>query len=176
MDATRATGIRTASITLDVGEGVLLNGGEATDMRGARFAASFDPVHSVLTVHEGRVDSDLVEVSLSGEVTDLGGYVGALPMQGSFRLEIGPGFVDIGPVFEVNPQWDSLVAEGELRLDEFAADLTRLQVDTSGIRAVLSGSTRLEQRSDGRWLPHLRLTGPIEGDVCLLYTSPSPRD
>jgi hypothetical protein len=165
MDATRATGIRTASITLDVGEGVLLNGGEATDMRGARFAASFDPVHSVLTVHEGRVDSDLVEVSLSGEVTDLGGYVGALPMQGSFRLEIGPGFVDIGPVFEVNPQWDSLVAEGELRLDEFAADLTRLQVDTSGIRAVLSGSTRLEQRPDGRWLPHLRLTGPIEGDV-----------
>ena len=165
MDATRSAGIRTASVTLDVGEGVILSGGESTAMRGARFSASFDPVLSVLTVHEGQIDADLMQVSLSGEVTDLGGYVGALPMRGRFRLDVGPGFVDVGPVFEVNPQWDGLTAEGALRLDEFAADLSRLQVDIAGITAELTGAARLEEREDGRWLPYLQLNGPILGDV-----------
>ncbi|WP_203294531.1 DUF3971 domain-containing protein [Maricaulis parjimensis] len=165
MDATRDSGIRNASLTLDVGEGSILTDGETRLMRGARFSAGFDPVSSVLTVHEGVVDSDLMQVSLTGQVTDLGGYVGALPMRGHFQLEVGEGFVDIGPVFEVNPQWESLVAEGDLRLDEFAADLTRLTVDISGITAELTGSTRLEERPSGLWLPHLRLNGPILGDV-----------
>ncbi|MAK63281.1 MAG: hypothetical protein CMF75_00830 [Maricaulis sp.] len=165
MDATRTSGIQTASVTLDVGEGLILTDGEARAMRGARFSASFDPVRSVLTVHEGHVDSELMQLDMTGEVTDLGGYVGALPMRGHFRLDIGEGFVDIGPVFEVNPQWESLLAEGELRLDEFAADLTRLTVNISGITAELTGATRLEQRPSGLWLPHLQLNGPINGDV-----------
>jgi hypothetical protein len=165
VDAARDTGIRAASIVLNVGEGAILTGGEQRAMQGAQLSASFDPVQSVLSIHEGRFVSDLFAISFEGQVTDLGGYRGVVPTRGDFELRVGEGFVDLGDVFERDPRWESLLAAGTLRLDEHAVDFERLELAVDSIRAGLDGSASLEQGEDGTWLPNLRLSGPIAGDV-----------
>ncbi|WP_291842643.1 AsmA-like C-terminal region-containing protein [Maricaulis sp.] len=165
VDATRDNGIRTASLQLDVGAGRILVDGAMHAFEGANLYASFDPVQQELTLHSGRVRSDLFAASIEGRLTEIGGYDGALPSRARFNLAIGEGFVDIGPVFERAPEWESLAASGEIRLDEFAVILDRLDLEIDTIRAELSGGLQLEQRPDGSWLPNLQLDGPILGDV-----------
>lgn len=165
VDATRESGIRTASLQLEAGAGIILVDGAVHDFAGANLYASFDPVERVLTVHGGRVTSDLFAASIEGRLTEIGAYEGALPTRARFQLAIGEGFVDIGPIFERAPEWGLLAASGEIRLDEFAVTLDRLDVEIDTIRAELAGGVQLEQRPDGTWLPNLQLTGPIVGDV-----------
>lgn len=165
LDATREDGIRTASLIVDVGRGVILSGGTSQPLAEAHLAASFDPVESVLSIQAGHIESGVFTASLEGEITELGHYRGALPMRGRFDLRAGPGFVDMGDVFERNPQWEALQTTGEIRLDETRLVFERLDLVVDTIRAELSGAASLEQGEDGRWLPNLRLEGPILGDV-----------
>ncbi len=165
VDATRQGGIRTASIVLDVGDGEILTGGEARRIAGAHLSARFDPVESTMSIHEGWIESDVFSARLEGEVTEIGGYNGALPTRGRFDIRVGEGFVALGDVFERDPSWEALIAQGEIRLDEYAATLDRLELAVDTIRAELAGEVSLSRAGDGRFLPNLRLTGPIVGDV-----------
>ncbi|OLF73104.1 hypothetical protein AWH62_09165 [Maricaulis sp. W15] len=165
VDATRDSGIRTASLQLDIGEGGILVDGEMHAFEGANLYASFDPVLRELTLHSGRVRSDLFAASIEGQLTDIGDYEGVLPTRARFDLAIGEGFVDIGPVFERVPTWELLAASGEIRLDEFAVMFDHLDLEIDTIRAELSGGLQLEQRPDGSWLPNMQLEGPITGDI-----------
>jgi hypothetical protein len=165
VDATRENGIRSASLILDVGAGSLLTGGETRAIRGAYVSAGFDPVQGELNIHEGRIESDMLTVSLAGRVTELDGYIGALPTRGRFELAVGAGTLALGEVFASDPQWQSLRASGMLRLDELAVDFDTLALAVDNVVTRLSGTASLSQREDGRLLPELRLSGPIEGDV-----------
>ena len=165
VDATRESGIRTASIVLDVGDGAILSEGEERRIAGAHLSARFDPVESTLSIHEGWIESDVVSARLEGEVTEIGNYRGALPTRGRFDVSVGEGFVALGDIFERDPSWQSLIAQGTLRLDEHAASFDRLEVAVDTIRAELEGEASLSRTEDGRFLPNLRLTGPIRGDV-----------
>ena len=165
VDATRESGIRTASIVLDIGRGVILSGGTPQPLAEAHLAASFDPVESVLAIHEGYIESDIFTASLDGQITELDRYRGALPMRGRFELHAGPGFMSMGDVFERDPQWEMLDTEGEIRIDENRIVFDRLDLAVDTIRGELAGEASLERRDSGRWLPNLRLSGPILGDV-----------
>ena len=165
VDATRDDGIRTASIVLDIGDGEILTEGEERRIAGAHLSARFDPIESTLSIHEGWVESDVFSARLRGDITDIGDYRGALPTRGRFDVRVDSGFIDLGDVFERNPAWESLEAEGTIRLDDYAASFDRLAVAVDTIQAELSGEASLERREDGRFLPNLRLSGPIRGDV-----------
>ena len=165
VDATRDDGIRTASIVLDIGDGEILTEGEERRIAGAHLSARFDPIESTLSIHEGWVESDVFSARLRGDITDIGGYRGALPTRGRFDVRVDSGFVDLGDVFERNPAWESLEAAGTIRLDDYAVGFDRLAVAVDTIEAELSGEASLEQREGGRFLPNLRLSGPIRGDV-----------
>ncbi|MDF1767334.1 AsmA-like C-terminal region-containing protein [Maricaulis sp.] len=165
VDATRDSGIRTASMQMDVGQGQILVDGQTHAFEGANLYASFDPVEAVMTLHSGRVRSDLFAASVEGRLTEIGRYDGVLPTRARFELAIGEGFIDMGPVFERAPQWELLAASGDVRLDEFALTLDRLDVVVDTIRAELSGGLQLQQGEDGNWLPNLQLAGPIAGDI-----------
>lgn len=165
VDATRQNGIRTASIVLDVGDGNILSGGDARRMAGAHLSARFDPVESTLRIHEGWIESDILSARLEGEITEIGGYRGALPTEGRFDIRVGEGFVSMGGVFERDPSWQSLAAAGSIRLDDYAARFDRLELAVDNIRAELEGEASLTPAGDGHFLPNLRLSGPILGDV-----------
>ena len=165
IDATRDRGIRTASLQLEVGVGQMLVDGAMHAFDGASLYVSFDPIARELTVHSGRVRSDLFAASIEGRLTEVGSYDGVLPTRARFDVAIGRGFVETGPIFERAPEWGLLAASGEIRLDEFALTLDRLDVEIDTIRAELTGGLQLEQRPDGGWLPNLQLDGPIIGDI-----------
>lgn len=165
MDAMRDTGIRTASLELDIGEGRLLLQGQERAFRSAGLSLNFNPERGALEVTRGSLDSDVATATLTGRLFDLGGYAGAVPTRWNFDVEIGEGFVDLGPVFERPPAWTGLRASGSADLAERRLVLEDLVAGLDGIRAELSGEASLTQVEDGRWLPNLRLAGPVLGDV-----------
>ncbi|WP_300528600.1 AsmA-like C-terminal region-containing protein [Maricaulis sp.] len=165
MDARRDSGIRTASLELEVGAGRILSQGVDREFRGAQLALDFDPVAGALTVTRGEVDSDVVAGSLSGQISELGGYIGALPTEWVYQFEAGPGFVDMGEIFSRPPRWEGLTATGSADLSQRRLVFDALDFQLDGVSARLSGETSLSEVEEGRWLPNLRLEGPVEGDI-----------
>tara|TARA_R110000868_G_scaffold102441_2_gene282045 strand:- start:595 stop:4131 length:3537 start_codon:yes stop_codon:yes gene_type:complete len=165
LNATRESGIRGASINLDIGAGHVLRDGESTAFNSATVRMDFDPDAAELTLSEARLDSDVFTAQLSGRMFELSDYIGALPMRWRYELTAGPGHIDLGGIFERPPVWTGLELAGSVDLNEAKIDLDQLDVDLGPIQARLSGETSLSAVADGRWLPNLRLNGPIEGDV-----------
>jgi len=165
MDALRDTGIRTASLELDIGEGRLLLAGQERAFRGGGLSLNFDPGEGALDVTRGFLDSDVAQGELTGRVDNLTDYAGAIPTRGSFQLRAGAGFVDLGPLFERPPQWGGIETEGTINLGERRIELTSLVAELDTVVARLAGAVSLSQVEDGRWLPNIRLSGPVEGDV-----------
>jgi hypothetical protein len=165
VNAMRETGIRTASLDLFVAAGEIMQGGASKRFDGAALRASFDPIEGQLRIYEGRVESEVVTASVTGLLSDIGQYVGVLPTRWRFDLDFTEGFVDLGPVFERPPSWTGFGVEGLIDIAERRAELDQLTADLGSVVARLSGDASLVQAADGSWLPNLRLSGPIEGDV-----------
>ena len=165
LNATRESGIRGASINLDIGAGNVIRDGESTAFTSGRIRMDFDPDAAELTLSEARVVSDVFTAELSGRMFELSDYLGALPMRWRYQLTAGPGHIDLGGVFERPPVWTGLELAGAVDVNQANIQLERLDVDLGPIQARLSGETSLSEVDDGRWLPNLRLSGPIEGDV-----------
>lgn len=165
VNASREAGIRGASIILDIGAGQVLRDGETTLFNGGALHLNFDPDAGELIVSEGRVDSEVFSAELNGRIYDLSDYAGALPLQWRYEMTAGPGHIDLGGVFERPPVWTALDLAGSVDLNQPQIGLDRLDVDLGPIQARLTGEVSLSQVEDGRWLPNLRLSGPIEGDV-----------
>ena len=165
MDARRDSGIRNASLELEVGAGRILAQGVDRDFRGARLALDFDPIAGALTVTQGAVDSDVGAGSLSGQISELGGYIGALPTEWTYQFEAGPGFVDMGEIFSRPPRWEGLTIAGKADLSQRRLVFDRFDFELDGVAARLTGETSLSEIEEGRWLPNLRLEGPVEGDI-----------
>jgi len=165
LNATRESGIRGASINLDIGAGHVLRDGESTAFNSGRVRMNFDPDAAELTLSEASLVSDVFTAQLSGRMFELSDYVGSLPTRWRYQLTAGPGHIDLGGVFERPPVWTALELAGSVNLNDANIQLEQLDVDLGPIQARLSGETSLSEVADGRWLPNLRLSGPIEGDV-----------
>lgn len=165
LNASREAGIRGASINLDIGAGHILRDGETTAFNGGALHLNFDPDAGELTLSQGSVSSEVVTAELSGRIFALSDYVGALPMRWRYQLSAGPGHVDLGGVFERPPVWTALEMAGAVDLNRTEIDLEQLDVDLGPIQARLTGQASITELEDGRWLPNLRLGGPIEGNV-----------
>ena len=165
VNASREEGIRGASILLDIGAGHILRDGESTSFDGGALHLNFDPDAGELTLSEGRVESDVLTVALSGRIFELEDYAGALPMRWRYQVTAGPGRIDLGGVFERPPVWTALEMAGAVDLNQALILLEQLDVDLGPIQARLAGQASLSEVEDGRWLPNLQLSGPIEGDV-----------
>ncbi|MBR9825500.1 MAG: hypothetical protein GYB36_06810 [Alphaproteobacteria bacterium] len=165
MDALRDTGIRTASLELDIGEGRLLLEGEERAFRGAGLSLRFDPMQGALEVTRGELDSDAASGRITGRLDNLSGYTGAIPTRGDFQVQLEEGFIDLGPIFERPPAWQALEAQGSLDLTTRSVGIDQLLAQVDDVVAELSGEASLSEVEDGRWLPNLRLSGPVLGDV-----------
>ncbi|MBO6798261.1 AsmA-like C-terminal region-containing protein [Maricaulis sp.] len=165
MDARLETGIQTASLELDIGEGVILSQGEEHGFEGAELSLVFDPQVGSLSLDRGRIVSDVFAGELSGRIYDLDAYAGALPMRWRYEFSAGEGFVDLGEIFERPPRWGGLDVSGRADLNERRIDYEALNVQLDRIRAELTGYASLSQVADGRWLPNIVLSGPVLGDV-----------
>ncbi|MGK0266563.1 MAG: hypothetical protein ACI82N_000810 [Maricaulis sp.] len=165
VNASRESGIRGASLLLDIGAGQILRQGESTAFNGGALHLSFDPDAGELILSEGRVDSEVFTAELSGRIFELSDYAGALPMHWRYQLTAGPGHIDLGGVFERPPVWTALELAGAVDLNQTQILLEQLDVDLGPIQARLAGQASLSEVEDGRWLPNLQLSGPIEGDV-----------
>jgi len=165
MDARLETGIQTASLELDIGEGVILSLGAEHGFAGAELSLVFDPQLGSLSLDRGRIASDVFAGELSGRIYDLDAYSGALPMRWRYEFSAGEGFVDVGDIFERPPRWGGLEVAGRADLEERRIDYESLNVELDSIRAELTGHASLSQVEDGRWLPNIVLSGPVLGDV-----------
>tara|TARA_R110000868_G_scaffold10138_7_gene49535 strand:- start:5938 stop:9414 length:3477 start_codon:yes stop_codon:yes gene_type:complete len=165
LNASREQGIRGASIDLEIGAGQVLRDGEATVFTGGELHLVFDPDAGELTLSESRIESDVLAASLSGRIFELTDYTGALPMRWRYDISAGPGHIDLGGVFERPPVWTALELDGEVDLNQPRIAFEHLDLDLGPVAAHLVGEASLSEVEDGRWLPNLRLSGPISGDV-----------
>ncbi|MHA6288446.1 YhdP family protein [Maricaulis sp. CAU 1757] len=165
VDATREAGIRAAALDVTAGEGSYLAEGAARAFEGAELVARFDPDAGLFEIEEAWILSEVMSGTARGTISRIRDYEGALPRQADFELELGPGFIDLGPAFERPPQWQGLQVAGSVALADYRLELDRLDAQIGSIRAALAGAVSLTEVSEDRWLPNIRLSGPIEGDI-----------
>jgi hypothetical protein len=165
VNAFEDTGIRTAALDLDVGEGQLNIGDEVRDIDQASLSMSFDPVVGELTIREGMIVSDAVTTSISGRVHEIGAYFGAFPSKWRYDLEIGQGHLDIGPAFVRPPSWEGMVFSGQVDVGRREIGFDRLAFDLGPVTPFLAGTISLVQVEDGQWYPNIVLSGGVEGDL-----------
>ena len=163
--ASRQDGVRAASLNLQVGEGQLGRGEAAQAIRDVTVRIDYEPVDGTILINEMRIDADRLATRLSGRIFNLREFDDAFPRRWEFELDVGAGRLDLGGVFEVPPEWGGLNLAGQVNARELDVSFDRLVADIGPITANLAGSARLRQVEDGRWLPDVRLVGPVEGDV-----------
>jgi len=165
VNAFRDSGIRSAALDLEIGRGLIVVEGRRRDFEKANLSLSFDPIQGELVIAHGEVLSDVLSTTLSGRMFDFGQYVGALPTQWQYELDIGRGIVDFGPLFELPPVWASMNFSGQVNVSERQIIFDRLDVDLGPVTTRFEGEAFLSQVDDGAWYPNLRLEGVLEGDI-----------
>ena len=163
IDAEAGFGLRQARFELTARDGSIEVGDTVGRFRGARLSASFDPAAGALRIREASLDSDVLEASFAGRISNMRDYVGALPTRGDFELLSPGGRLDLDGVFEAPPEWTMIDAAGEIDIAERRAEFDWLNLDIGAAGLRVSGEGFLSQTEDGRWLPNLRLSGPITG-------------
>ena len=163
--ASRSDGIRAANLNLRVGEGQLGRGPEAQAIRGLSASIEYEPVDGAIRINELEIDTDLLATTVNGRIFDMREFDDAFPRRWNYELAIGAGRLDLGGVFEVPPEWNSIDLSGEMNARTIEIGFDRLDASIGPIIARLTGLARLRQVEDGRWLPDLQLTGPVEGDI-----------
>lgn len=163
--ASRSDGIRAANLNLQVGQGQLGRGPEAQAIRGLSASIEYEPVDGAIRINELEIDTDLLATTVNGRIFDMREFDDAFPRRWNYELAIGPGRLDLGDVFEVPPEWNNIDLSGEMNARTIEIGFDRLDASIGPIIARLTGLARLRQVEDGRWLPDLQLTGPVEGDI-----------
>lgn len=165
VNALRDTGIRTAALDLVIGEGMIHSEGEARQFERAAVRIAFDPIAGEMTIRDGEVRSDILDADLSGRIYEIDGYVGALPTRWKYRLDMGEGELDLGGVFDRPPVWDAMITEGSVDLVTRQIVFERLDLDVAELDIRLLGEVSLSEVEEDVWLPNIRLSGPVEGDI-----------
>jgi hypothetical protein len=165
VSAFRETGIQTASLDLDVGQGQIVLGEEATPFHHARLQIDFDPIVGELTIVDGEISAQLISTRFTGRAFDIGHYVGALPTRWNYEFETQAGALDLGPIFARPPTWDGLSLAGQVDASARAISFERLELTLGPLVADLAGEASLTQTQTGDFLPNLRLNGPLQGNI-----------
>jgi len=163
--ASRSEGVRAASLNLTVGEGQLGRGPEAQSIRGLTASVEYEPIDGAIRINELQIDTDRLTTEINGRIFDMREFDDAFPRRWSYDFEVAEGRLDLGGVFEVPPTWNGFELAGEMNARDLEIGFDQLTANLGPVTASLSGMARLRQVEDGRWLPDLQLTGPIEGDV-----------
>lgn len=163
--ASRSDGVRAANLNLRMGEGQVGRGPESRAIRSLTASIGYEPVDGAIRIDELTIDTDFLATTISGRIYDMREFDDAFPRRWNYELEIGAGRLDLGGVFEVPPEWNSIGLAGEMNAREIEISFSRLDAGIGPIIARLSGLARLRQVEDGRWLPDVQLTGPVEGDI-----------
>lgn len=163
--ASRREGIRAASVNLSVGAGQIGRGETVQQVRGLTAVIDYEPVDGAIRISELDVDTDILDTSLTGRIFDLREFDDAFPRRWQYELEIGEGRLDLGGVFEVPPEWRGISMAGEMNARDIEIGFSSLVAGIGPITAHLEGEARLRQLDTGEWLPDVRLSGPIEGEI-----------
>ncbi|WP_420432715.1 AsmA-like C-terminal region-containing protein [Hyphobacterium sp.] len=163
--ASRRDGIRSASVNLAVGAGLIGRGEAAQQLRSMTAIIEYEPIDGAIRIRQLDIDTDRLATSLTGRIFDLREFDDAFPRRWNYELAVGAGRLDLGGVFEAPPEWQAIDLSGEMNARDFEIGFDRLIAEIGPITTDLTGAARLRQVEDGRWLPDVRLVGPIEGDV-----------
>jgi hypothetical protein len=163
--ASRREGIRSASVNLAVGEGQIGRGEDAQALRSLTAIIDYEPIDGAIRIQQLEIDTDRLSTDLTGRIYDLREFDDAFPRRWNYELEIGAGRLDLGGVFEAPPEWQSISLAGEMNARNFEIGFDRLVADIGPITADFTGAARMRQVDNGQWLPDIRLTGPVTGDV-----------
>lgn len=163
--ATRGEGVRAAEMVLDVGEGHLRLGSEDLPFQGAALRLGYDPEMGEIRLTDGQVRSDLFSSAFSGRIHEMRGFEDAFPRRWRYDFELTDGRIDIPEAFDAPPEWSRIAVSGSADASSRTSEFESLELDIGNISARLTGDMALRQVEDGRWLPDLRLTGPIGGQI-----------
>jgi hypothetical protein len=136
------------------------------EVRGARGHLSYDSSSDVLTLDDAVVNSDVFSGRLRGRLEGAADWLlgqGAGPY--AVRFAGDELRADMRPAFAEPLDAEAITIEGVAYPDELRIDLGVLHARARGVTGDFSGSVRLERVSDGRLLPAVRLSGPVEGEA-----------
>ncbi len=165
LDASVEDGLRTALLEVTSSAGEVRSEGQVFPFGESAVRLEFDAPSGQIDLQQVRIDSDLLDLDLTGRVFDLSGFTGALPTRARFEIRSGAGAFDLAGVFPESQVWTSAMAEGQLDTRTREILFSRLDLDLANARGRLSGRLALDELEDGRRFPAIRFEGPIEGVI-----------
>lgn len=165
LSANREDGILAADIALDVGAGLLRIGENGQDFQAARLAVEYLPETGEIALRSGAIQSELVSFDFAGRIYEMRDFESAYPRRLRYELTLTDGRLDPPGVFEAPVGWSRFYAAGQMDLAGLTIAFEQLEADIEALEARLSGELGLREVEDGLWLPDLRLSGPIDGDI-----------
>ncbi|TGY89595.1 hypothetical protein E5163_00150 [Marinicauda algicola] len=164
IDASREAGLRSALLELDLGAGHWRSPRGVFPVEGGEASLAYDTQAARIDVSALRLQSELLQLDLSGAITDLAGYQDALPSRARYELVSGPGRLDLAGVFPEPLRWEAVTAQGDLDRESVRIGFDRLDIELDIAEAAFTGAVSFEIIND-RLLPNLRLEGPIRGNI-----------
>ena len=163
VDASVDRGIRAAFLDLRAGSGFVQSAGQTLGFDSAEISVSLDAEIGELDLDVLDIRSDLLTLQAEGRVYDLSEFVGALPTQARYELDLGEGQFDWPGLFPEAQAWNQIAAAGQIDTSRRELGFDQLNIDLpSGAAARFSGAISAAQTEIGV-LPSIRLSGPIEG-------------
>ena len=164
LDASVEDGLRSALLEIAAAPGVLRLDEREFNVRPSALSVLLDTADGEAVIETARIDTDLIDLNLSGRFFDFSNFQDALPSFLRFELEVQNGFVDLGGVFPDPPAWQSIVTNGFFDRTERAVDFETLDMQLDNARGRFEGRVWLSEYEE-RWLPNLELAGPVEGRI-----------
>jgi hypothetical protein len=163
-DASVEDGLRT--VLLDVGSsaGEVRVGDQRYAFEQSQLRLEYDAPSGAIELQRVDIQSDLVQLDLTGRIFELGGFVGAVPTRARLDIRSDGGIVDLGGIFPDTQVWDRFQLQGRIDTTEREIVLEALEVALPYASGQLTGRFALED-IEGRLLPSLALSGPIEGVI-----------
>ncbi|MGD2132871.1 MAG: DUF3971 domain-containing protein, partial [Maricaulaceae bacterium] len=160
-------GLLAADVELTFSEGRVRHPLREFDLSGAHVYFAFDPISGAVSIERGQISSEFVNGAFRGRVEGAaawmwgGGRDGSYPVAAVFEAVE----VDARPVFETPLDIRLVNFEGAIDPSRKSLSIDSIEVGMSDVVGRFAGRVRLEQVSDGRLLPSVRLLGPVDGEA-----------
>lgn len=165
LSADQREGIRAADLVMDIGEGSFRFDAGEQPFEDARLDVEYLPETGEIALRAGSVRSGVLAAQFQGRIHEMRAFESALPQRFRYELTVIDGVADLGETFEGPLEWSRLHTSGQVDLDALSITFEELEADIGTLAARLQGAGALRQVEDGRWLPDLRLAGPINGNI-----------
>ncbi|MEN0654158.1 MULTISPECIES: YhdP family protein [Hyphobacterium] len=163
--AARAEGVRAAEMTLEAGSGSIRFGDDNIGFDGARLDLGYDPELGEIALTRGMLTSEALTTGFSGRIHEMRGFADALPRRWRYELALTDGRIDLPGVFEAPPEWQRIAVSGSADAEALTTEFDAVELQLGNISAELTGGLVLREVAVGKWLPDIRLEGPIGGRI-----------